>query len=85
MKKAGTPRLRPDIEIVNPRLLSEQHVARMLDRLGNSALMLGRKMGVLARQNFACVGDVTAHQLRRGERNLGRSRSLCLLFGGAHV
>jgi hypothetical protein len=65
-------------------LLGEQHIARVLDRFCNRALMLSSEMGVLTRQDFAGVGDVVAHHLRSGERDFRWGGSLLLLFGGAH-
>jgi hypothetical protein len=41
-------------------------------------------MGVLARQDFAGVGDITAHHLRRSERKILGREALRPLFGGAH-
>jgi len=68
-------------------LLSQQHVARVLDRLRDRALMTGREMGVLARQDLAGIGHVAAHDLRRGKWDLvGRQTLLRGLFRrGAHV
>ena len=65
--------------------MREQQVARVLQGPGDGALVLGRKMGVFARQNLARVGDVTPHRLRIGERNFRRRGCLLLLFSGAHV
>lgn len=66
-------------------LLREQHIARVLDRTGDRALVLGRKASVFAGQNFAGVGDPAGHRLRLGERNFRWRWSLLLLFGRAHA
>jgi len=83
-KKAGA--IGSGLEKEALRLLSEQHVARMLDRLGDRALLTGGKVRVLAGQDLACVGHVTPHDLGGRERNLFRRETLlCGLFGrGAH-
>jgi len=66
-------------------LLRQQHVARVLDRLGDGALVLGAEAGVLTRQDFAGIGNVTDHQLRSSERKLGRDKAaLRLCFRRAH-
>ena len=84
MKKAGARG--SGLEKTGVRLLSEQHVARMLDRLGDRALLTGGKMRVLAGQDLARVGNVAPHDLRGRERNLFRCETLlCGLFRrGAH-
>jgi len=59
------------------RLLGEQEIARVFDRLGNGALLAGGEAGILARKDLAGVSDVAAHQLRSGERKvLGRQAVL---------
>lgn len=65
-------------------LFGEQHVARVLQRARNGALMLRGKMGVFARQDLAGVGHEMAHDFRRSERDLGRGEGLRGGFGGAH-
>ena len=67
-------------------LLRQQHVARVLDRLSDGALMFGGKASVLTRQDFAGIGHVTDHQLRSSERELRRDKTaLRLWFGRAHA
>ena len=61
-------------------LLGEQQIARVLDRLGDGALLAGREAGVFTREDFARVGDVTAHQLGSGERKVLRREAV--LGGG---
>ena len=67
------------------RLLGEQQIARVLDRLRDGALLAGGKAGVFAGEDLASVSDVTAHQLRSGERKvLGREAVFCFCgFGRA--
>jgi hypothetical protein len=85
-KKAGE-KLRPEKVQQASRLLGEQHVAGLLDRLRHAALLLGGETGVLARQNLAGVGHVAAHQGGIGERKFLR-REAALGgggFGRAHL
>ena len=57
----------------------------MLQGLGDRALVLRGKPGVLARQDLARISDVAAHGLRGRKWNFRRRGSLLLLFGGAHA
>ena len=67
------------------RLLSEKHVPRLLERPGDSALVLGGKAGVLAGQDLAGVSHEMAHDFWRREGNFRGRGSLLLFFGSAHV
>ena len=58
------------------RLLGEQQIARVLDRCRDGALLAGGEPGVLTRKDLAGVGDVTAHQLRSGERKVLRRKAV---------
>ncbi len=65
-------------------LQGEQHVARVLDRLGDSALVTRREVRVLAGEDLTRVGGERFHGPGGRERYLGGSGSLLLVFGGAH-
>jgi len=71
-----------------PALECQQGVARLFDRAGDGALLLGGEVRVFAREDFAGVGDVAVHQLGRGEGELLGRETLLLgglrFFGGAH-
>lgn len=74
------------IAMLQLALLGEEHVAGLLQRAGDGALLLGGEPGVLAREDFAGVSDIAAHHLRGCERDLLRSQGLLLRgFGRAHV
>src|SRR5271165_5586481 len=73
------------MRLAPPRSLREQHVARVLDRARDGALVLRAEPGVLAGQYLARVGDKADPGLRVRERDLRRRWRLLLLFGGGHV
>src|SRR5580692_5098624 len=65
--------------------LRQQHVARVLDRARDGALVLCAEARVLAGQDLARVGHKTDPGLRIREGDLRGCGSLLLLLGGAHV
>src|SRR5271163_2928509 len=73
------------MRLAPPGSLREQHVARMLDRARDGALVLRAEPGVLAGQDLARVGDEADPGLRIREGNLRGCGSLLFLLGGAHV
>lgn len=65
-------------------LLGEQHVTRTLDRARDGALLFGREVRVLTRQDLAGVGLLADQHLGRGKRDLDGRQGTLRLFSRAH-